>query len=231
MKEKILFLSNKKGITLIELLVALIICALSIGAIYRVFTSQSKAYVVQDQVVEVQQSLRSVMELIVRDLRMTGFDYDNSTSPVRIGDFKSIPPYIVADHSITVWYESYDSQNPASSTIHSITYSLNGNHLERQLTINGVHQETEVILENVNEFSLRCGVDGRIHDFATQDGVIDQWVNCGAIDNSRDKVIAITVNLSVFPSQVNQEDDRFRTITPRRLSSTVALRNLSIKKL
>lgn len=230
-KEKILFLSNKKGITLIELLVALIICTLSIGAIYRVFTSQSKAYVVQDQVVEIQQSLRTVMELIVRDLRMTGFDYDNSTSPVKIEDFKPIPPYIVADHSVTVWYESYDSQNPASSTIHSITYSLNGNYLERQLTINGVHQEAEVILENVSEFSLRCGIDGRIHDFATQDGVIDRWVNCGAVDNSIDKVIAVTINLSVLPGQVNQEDDRFKPINPRGLSSTVALRNLSMKKL
>lgn len=231
MIKKILSFSNKKGITLIELLIALIICALSIGAIYRVFTSQSKAYVVQDQVVEIQQSLRSVMELIVRDLRMTGFDYDNSTSPVKIEDFKPDPPYIIANHSVTVWYESYNSQNPASSTIYSITYSLNGNHLERQLTINGVNQGTEVILENVNEFSLRCGVDGRINDSATQDGVIDQWVDCGAINNSRDKVIAVEVNLSVLPSQLNEEDDRFKGITPRRLSSTVALRNLSMKKL
>ena len=228
MSERAPFLSNKRGITLIELLVALIICALCIGAIYRVFISQSKAYVVQDQVVEIQQSLRSAMELIVRDLQMTGFDYDNSTSPVKIEDFKSTPPYMVADHSITIWYESYDSQNPASSVIHSITYNLNGTSLERQRTINGVNQTTEVLLENVERFDLRCAIDGRIGDFATQDGVIDQWVNCGSVDNSRDKVIAVEVTLSVKPDQSNSE---FEKITPRRLTSTVALRNLHIKKL
>jgi len=231
MSKRVPFLSNKRGITLIELLVALIICTLSMGAIYRLFSSQSKAYVVQDQVVEVQQSIRNVMELIVRDLQMTGFDgfsHLSSPSTVKIEDYKPIPPYIVADDSITVWYKHIES-----NAIHSVTYSLNGTNLERQLIINGVTQGTELILENVIEFRLRCGIDGRITDFATQDGMIDndELVNCGAIDNNRDKVIAININLSVGPNQANEEDDRFKGIAPRTLSSTVALRNLSMKKL
>jgi Tfp pilus assembly protein PilW len=223
---------NKRGITIIELLVGLVICAIVIAAIYRVFTAQSNAYVVQDQVVEVQQNIRSAMEIIVRDLRMAGFDYDNSTSPVRIEDFKPLPPYIVAGNTITVWYENYQTGPPVISQIHAVTYTLNGSNLERQLTINGVNQPVEVLLENVNAFVLDCGVDGRIGDVAapSQDGVIDNWVNCGAVDNNRDKVIAVRVSLTTRPEQINPQDDRFRTVVPRTLTSIVALRNLSIQK-
>jgi len=223
---------NKRGITIIELLVGLVICSIAIAAIYRVFTAQSNAYVVQDQVVEVQQNIRSAMEIMVRDLRMAGFDYDNSTSLVRIEDFKPLPPYIIAGNTITVWYENYQTGPPLISQIHGVTYALNGTNLERQLIVNGVNQSTEVLLENVNAFVLDCGIDGRIGDVAppNQDGVIDNWVNCGAVDNNRDKVIAVRVSLTTRPEQVNPQDDRFRTVSPRTLTSIVALRNLSIQK-
>ena len=223
---------NKRGITIIELLVGLVICSIAIAAIYRVFTAQSNAYVVQDQVVEIQQNIRSAMEIIVRDLRMAGFDYDNSTSSKRIEDYKPLPPYIVAGNTITVWYENYQTGPPLISQIHGVTYALNGTNLERQLIVNGVNQSTEVLLGNVNTFVLDCGIDGRIGDVAppNQDGVIDNWANCGAVDNNRDKVIAVRVSLTTRPEQVNPQDDRFRTVSPRTLTSIVALRNLSIQQ-
>jgi len=219
---------NKRGITLIELLVGLVICAIVIAAIYRVFTAQSNAYVVQDQVVEIQQNIRSVMEIMVRDIRMAGFDYDNSTSAVTVPNI----PYNVAGNTITVWYENYQTGPPLISEIHAVTYTLNGSNLERQLIVNGVNQSTEVLLENVNTFVLDCGIDGIISDITppNQDGIIDQWVNCGAVDNNRDKVIAVRVSLTTRPEQVNPQDDRFKMVSPRTLTSIVALRNLSIQK-
>jgi prepilin-type N-terminal cleavage/methylation domain-containing protein len=219
---------NKRGITLIELLVGLVICAIVIAAIYRVFTAQSNAYVVQDQVVEIQQNIRSVMEIMVRDIRLAGFDYDNSTSAVTVPNI----PYNVAGNTITVWYENYQTGPPLISEIHAVTYTLNGSNLERQLIVNGVNQSTEVLLENVNTFVLDCGIDGIISDITppNQDGIIDQWVNCGAVDNNRDKVIAVRVSLTTRPEQVNPQDDRFKMVSPRTLTSIVALRNLSIQK-
>ena len=71
---------KQKGVTLIELLVALVICGVVIGAIYRLFIVQTRAYTVQDQVVEVQQNVRSAMEIMLRDLRMTGYDDDSTAS-------------------------------------------------------------------------------------------------------------------------------------------------------
>ncbi len=54
---------NQKGVTLIELLVALVIAAITLAGVYRVFISQTRTYAVQDQVMEVQQSVRGAMEI------------------------------------------------------------------------------------------------------------------------------------------------------------------------
>ena len=91
---------NNKGLTLIELLVGLVICAMVVAGIYRLFIAQSRAYTVQDQVVEVQQNIRSAMEVMLRDLRMTGFD-DDRTPLVTIAQ----PSIVPGDDSITVRYE------------------------------------------------------------------------------------------------------------------------------
>ena len=124
---KIINRINTKGLTLIELLVALVICGMVIAGIYRLFVAQSKAYTVQDQVVEVQQGTRSAMEILLRDLRMAGFDSDNLGSTITIAN-----PIIVGDHSVTVSYEYNDT------TQYTITYSreVATKRLLRQLTTN-----------------------------------------------------------------------------------------------
>ena len=99
---------TKKGVTLIELLVTLVICTIVVAGIYRVFIAQSKAYSVQDQVAEVQQTVRGAMEILLRDLRMAGFDDDNLASTVAIPNPIAYP---VAASSITVtinWNDQTD---------------------------------------------------------------------------------------------------------------------------
>jgi prepilin-type N-terminal cleavage/methylation domain-containing protein len=73
MKEKRRLGSNQKGFTLIELMVALVLSFILVGAIYRTFTSQQKAYTVQDQIAETQQNARMAMNILVRDIRMAGY--------------------------------------------------------------------------------------------------------------------------------------------------------------
>ena len=66
--------SNKKGFTLVELLVAMAITGIVAGAIFTAFQSQQKSYITQDQVTEMQQNLRAGMGLMVREIRMAGCD-------------------------------------------------------------------------------------------------------------------------------------------------------------
>jgi len=66
-------LKNKNGVTLIELLIALVISSLLITAIYRTFVGQQKTYAVQEQVVDMQQNARAAINKMMREIRMAGF--------------------------------------------------------------------------------------------------------------------------------------------------------------
>ncbi|NIS59766.1 MAG: prepilin-type N-terminal cleavage/methylation domain-containing protein [Proteobacteria bacterium] len=66
-------MTERKGFTLVELLVALVLSFILVGAIYRSFTFQQKAYSVQDQIAEAQQNVRMAMNVLLRDIRMAGY--------------------------------------------------------------------------------------------------------------------------------------------------------------
>jgi type IV pilus assembly protein PilW len=82
--------NNSKGFTLVELLIAMAITGIVAGAIFTAFQSQQKSYLIQDQVAEMQRNIRAAMDIMIRDIRMAGYDptrfsggatiTDNSTS-------------------------------------------------------------------------------------------------------------------------------------------------------
>ena len=210
------FRLNKKGLTLIELLIGLVICAIVVAGIYRLFISQGKAYVVQDQVVEVQQNVRSAMEVMLRDLRMAGFDDD--TTPLVTNPE---PPVLPGDTSVTVRYEYGNAP-------YEVLYRLDaGSVLNRQETKNGVNT-TETILENVDAITFSYGVD-EDNDNAMDDrngnGLADDWISAGTVGNL--KIVTVRVSLTGRPAQVNPD---LQSVTPRTLVSAVSLRNLSLMR-
>ena len=204
-----------KGMSLIELLVALVICGMVVAGIYRVFIAQSRAYTVQDQVVEVQQSVRSAMEILLRDLRMTGFDYDNT--PITITTPIVTP---LSENAMTVTYEYYDKTVPQYQK-HTVAYWRDAptSRLIRQLTVNDVARPQENLLENVEVLNFTYGVD------VNEDGALENWVSAGGVGTS--KVVAVRVTLTARPVQVNPD---VQMVSPRTLVSAVTLRNLCLVK-
>jgi type IV pilus assembly protein PilW len=203
---------NPKGMTLIELLVVLVICSMLVGGIYRLFISQTRAYTVQDQVVEVQQNTRLAMELLLRDLRMTGFDNDRTPVP----EIKNaLTP---GSDSVTVIYE-----HNALAT--QVSYWRDGDaRLMRQETVNGVSR-TETLLENVEGLEFVYGVDENEDDAMDdpeKDGVMNNWITADSIKNR--KVVAVRISLTARPSQVNAD---LQSVAPRTLISAVTFRNYS----
>jgi prepilin-type N-terminal cleavage/methylation domain-containing protein len=205
---------NTKGITLLELLIALVICGIAIAGVYRLFIVQSKAYTVQDQVAEVQQSIRSAMEILLRDLRMTGYDNDSLSSKVTVAN-----PIIIGDGSklnpIIVEYE-YDD-----TTRYTVSYWVEGAPLilKRQLTRTkddgSSITETADLLENVDIFNLTYGID------TNDDGGVESWVPAGGVGIS--KVVAVRVTLTGKPDQTKPDVKEW--VSPRTLTSAVTLRN------
>ncbi len=205
---------NNGGLTLIELLVGLVICAVLVGGIYRLFVAQGKAYTVQDQIVEVQQNIRGAMEILLRDLRMTGYD-DAGTPAVTVPN----PSVVSGDHSITIRYEKNDG-------IHEVIYSTDGtSRLSRQETLNGV-TNTETLLENVETLDFAYGVD-EDEDGAMDDrngnNLIDDWISAGDVGSL--KVVAVRVGLAARPVQINPD---LQSVSPRTLVSAITFRNLSL---
>jgi type IV pilus assembly protein PilW len=214
---KIQFIFDKKGVTLIELLIGLIISGIVVAGFYRLFITQTKTYAVQDQIAEVQQGIRSSMEILLRDLRMTGFDDDNIHSTVAITNPIAYP---LKDDAITVNYEYYDKSTSRYEK-YAVAYwrETNSSRLIRQRITDDVGGPKDILLENVGALNFTYGID------ANEDGVVDDWVS--AVDVGSKKVIAVRVTLTASPPQVNPH---LQSVSPRTLASAVTLRNLCIMK-
>jgi prepilin-type N-terminal cleavage/methylation domain-containing protein len=214
--ETIKMIKRENGITLIELMVALVIFSIVIAGTYRLFVAQSRAYTVQDRVVETQQNIRSAMEILLRDLRMTGFDDDNINSKIDI-----VTPLIAGTDQITIDYE-FDN-----TTQYSVRYwrDAGSQTLRRQLTTikddgSSVVSPQETLLENVEELNFTYGVDTN-DDYAMEGG----WIQAVATAGLR--VVAVKVRLTARPQQLTQEDQKM--MSPRILETAVTLRNLCMR--
>ena len=64
----------QQGFTLIEVLIAMAIGAMLLGAVVGTFILQSKSYDVQEQLTEMVQTARAAMDMIGREVRMAGYD-------------------------------------------------------------------------------------------------------------------------------------------------------------
>ena len=208
---------NKKGVSLIELLVALVICGIVVAGAYRFFITQTRAYAVQDQVIEAQQNVRLAMEILLRDLRMAGYDDDSIKSTITITD-PIVGP--LRDDFITFSFEYYDKATLQYQK-HTVAYrrKMNPSRLIRQLTINEVAGSPDVLLENVDDFKLTYGIN------TNGDGELDQWVPADKVGVN--KVMAVHVVLSATPTPINPD---VRMVSPRTLASAVTLRNLRMAR-
>lgn len=72
---------QQAGFTLTELLVAMVLAGVAMAAIYAAYVTQQRAYKTTQDVTAIQQNLRAGMYFLEKDLRMAGYDPEES------GDF------------------------------------------------------------------------------------------------------------------------------------------------
>ena len=73
---------KENGLTLIEVLVVFAISGLLMAGAYRTFTGQQKTYIIQEQVVEMQQNVRAAINRMMTEIRMAGFGNVSMVLPV-----------------------------------------------------------------------------------------------------------------------------------------------------
>jgi len=199
-----------------------------------VFVVQTKAYTVQDQVVEVQQNIRGAMELMLRDIRMAG--YKSNISPVTLAT--SVFP---GDNALTVRTDAIRVEYQRAGNANTVVYYRNNSsQLIRELYINAALNVTDVLLENVDALNFTYGVDGTVGIETSQNGAMDDrngdgtindsdWVSAATVNSGNLNIIAIRVALTAAPSNPGANPD-IGNIAPRNLVSTVNLRNLCLIK-
>jgi prepilin-type N-terminal cleavage/methylation domain-containing protein len=73
--------NNKKGFTAIEMLISLAILSMTLGSIYSLYVSFIRTCTKEGVKINVQQSVRSSLDMMIRDIRIAGLD------PEKTGDF------------------------------------------------------------------------------------------------------------------------------------------------
>jgi type IV pilus assembly protein PilW len=86
-----MFRLSNKGLSLLEILVAMGVSSLIITAVYQLFHNQQQSYLVQNEVAQVQQGLRASLYLMTKDLRTAGFD------PLTTGRFGFVTDFLPPD--------------------------------------------------------------------------------------------------------------------------------------
>jgi len=144
---------RETGLTLIELLIAMVISAILIAAIYRTFIGQQKIYTVQDQVVDMQQNVRAAINRMMREIRMAGFGNVSNRLPPQGQSF-----------------EAFEGSKPIKFD-HVINPSDNKNNIKQnddQITIIGAFEQVSALAIDHNPGRDTIQLAGKASEFDTK---------------------------------------------------------------
>jgi len=140
---------KNKGFSLIELMVAMVIAIIVMGAIYAVYLSQTRVQVAQEVTLELQEGLRAALTIMEREIRTAGADPEGTagaeiiradadqfwfTRDVTGGDIDGRPTF------------DGTTDNPSEN----IRYRIRPDgHLGRDIEGNDNDNDLEILLDNV----------------------------------------------------------------------------------
>jgi type IV pilus assembly protein PilW len=115
---------SNQGFTMIELLVAMVVALLALGAIYSTFLNQQKSYVVQGETAAMHQNIRAAMFYLQREIRMAGCDPTGSAGSAII---TAGATSINFTEDVIGNTPGSDSDGMTDDPDENITYALNAN--------------------------------------------------------------------------------------------------------
>ena len=107
--------TSQQGFSLIEFLVTILLSSIVMGAIYSVYRVQTRSMKVQENRMEAQQYARSVLDLMVREIRNAGFNPLSVTNGNNCAGGSQGTPSIVTANATTLRF-TYDFQGTTASS-------------------------------------------------------------------------------------------------------------------
>ena len=147
---------NKKGFTAIELMISLAILSIALSSIYSLYMSFIRTCTKEGVKIRVQQSVRSGLDMMIRDIRLAGLD------PEGTGDFGIIavtPQRIqfTADRDMDGELDDADATDGIDlPDMENMAYEYDGNSTLKMFLYNadGNLETDEVMAENVTDLTF-----------------------------------------------------------------------------
>ena len=118
------WIRNQQGLSLVEIMIALVMASIIMVAIYTSFDTQSKTFSVQEQVAEMQQNARMAAYLMARDIRMAGYDPDERFVSLGVDDFDVATATAV---TFNTWDDSTNSVDTIAYTYDAADLTIDKN--------------------------------------------------------------------------------------------------------
>lgn len=201
--------SSRSGFSLVELMIAMVIAIVSLGAIYGVFASVQKSSTSNEVTARVMQSLRTSVDFMESDIRMAGLDrFGSAAAGIEVATATNLR--FTADRNMNGTIDTTDlSDGLQEEDLERITYFYDAaNKRLRQCLSEGTTDEWDTVAENVEIFS-----------FIYFDANNNQ-IPFSILDNLLIRFIEVSISVR---NPAGRADDVSRTITKR-----IFCRNLSM---
>jgi type IV pilus assembly protein PilW len=244
---------RERGFTLVEIMVALAIASIVVGAMYSTYALQRRTHAVQQATSEMQQNVRAALVMLVGDLNMAGYD------PTGAGGFgfKASTIFQRADGALSAAVKT-DASNLAftsdlnenglldrdtvningdtkgMSEMEQVAYRFNAaeNTLQRYSSMNGNNQQWQIVAENIEAIGF---------NFLNEDGIAITPLSATNVDDIRTVQIAVLARSEGIDR--NQNAATYTTPAPwsltlgtfndnfqrRMLVTSVKLRNMGLQ--
>ena len=141
---------NSAGFTLVELLIALALGLVVLTSVSSAFISQRKTYDAQEQMTEMIQGTRAVMEIITREVKLAGFDPQKGISGhTNVAGI----PYSATQLELRADLDG-DGTASASDSNELIIYTHDGTNLELDRNAGQAWSGARLLAENIQAFTF-----------------------------------------------------------------------------
>ena len=193
---------ENRGFTLVELLVAMALGLVVLAAVLKVFVSQNRTNVAQQEVAYAQQNVRAAMDLMAREIRNAGYDPENN-------NFEAIKTATSGSIRILSNLSGDDEAGDPNDPNEDVTYTVNGSN---QLTRSGSR-----MVDFVN--NLQFG-------YVLKDGTVLDPPGAALTAEQRSDVRTVIIHLGVQTENPDRDTGDFRV---RNLMSRVRIRNMGFQ--